>query len=175
MLKAHETIRKPGGLPKRRAVTALGKHPGSLIWAVGPNIFINGDTGELFDAMTCEYVWLDRIYDPPMKLLSTKCAPQVSLPLSQNFQPLIDLTTALRLIFGATFVPALAMLAGVAIGLSYQELIEQYEFCTGVIVTGTLSCGKTTSLQAALSTLGRQQTCRYAQHHFVLQLSSYSD
>ena len=80
------------------------------------------------------------------------------MPLTSDFQPLIELTSLLRTILGHNFIPALGMIAGVLIGLGYQRLIDQYGYCPCVIATGGLSCGKTTSLLAALSTIGSQRT-----------------
>jgi len=48
MMKAKETIRRPGGLPKKMAVTILGKQPNSTIWALGPDLFIDEVTGAAF-------------------------------------------------------------------------------------------------------------------------------
>lgn len=45
MKKAKDALNRPGGLPKKKAVTILGKQPGSTIWALGPDIFIEETTG----------------------------------------------------------------------------------------------------------------------------------
>jgi len=48
MIKSKEAIRCPGGLPKKMAVTILGKQPNSAIWALGPDLFIDEVTGAVF-------------------------------------------------------------------------------------------------------------------------------
>ena len=45
MMKARKAMHSPGGLVRKCAVTVLGKQPGSSIWALGPDIFIDEDTG----------------------------------------------------------------------------------------------------------------------------------
>ena len=38
--------------------------------------------------------------------------------------------------------------------LGYQKIVDHFGYCPTVIATGGLSCGKTTSLMSALSTIG---------------------
>ena len=45
MKKAKEAFSRPDGLPKKIAVTVLGKQPGSTIWALGPDFFIEETSG----------------------------------------------------------------------------------------------------------------------------------
>ena len=46
MHKARLAREQPGGLPKKTAVTILGRQPGSNIWALGPLMFIDELTGK---------------------------------------------------------------------------------------------------------------------------------
>ncbi len=104
MKKAWEAIRKPGGLPRKRAVVVIGKQPISSIWALGPTVFINENTGmctnvsnnknhtlisdyagEVVDPDTSEFIWLGNISDPLMKFPSTKAVPTILLPLATDF------------------------------------------------------------------------------------------
>ena len=45
MKKAKDALNHPEGLPKKKAVTILGKQPCSTIWALGPDFFIEETTG----------------------------------------------------------------------------------------------------------------------------------
>ena len=47
MKKAKEAFNCSGGVPKKIAVTILGKQPGSTIWALGPEFFIDETSGKL--------------------------------------------------------------------------------------------------------------------------------
>ena len=48
MMKAREAIQQPGGLPRKTAVVILGRQPMSHIWALGPDVFIDEQTGVLY-------------------------------------------------------------------------------------------------------------------------------
>ena len=39
-------------IPKKKAVTILGKQPGSNIWVLGPNFFVDEATGQLLHIET---------------------------------------------------------------------------------------------------------------------------
>ena len=45
MMKARKAMHSPGGLAQKCAVTVLGKQPGSSFWVLGPDIFIDEETG----------------------------------------------------------------------------------------------------------------------------------
>ena len=80
--------------------------------------------------------------------------PVLHLPLAEDFQPLQELMDMMKSLLCCNFIPALGMLAGLVMGLGYEQIVNHYEFCPTVIATGGLSCGKTTSLISALSTIG---------------------
>lgn len=44
MKKGKDALSRPGGLVKKKAVTILGKQPGSTIWALGHDLFIDETT-----------------------------------------------------------------------------------------------------------------------------------
>ena len=46
MRKVRQAARQEGGLPRKKAVTVLGKQPDSCLWALGPNLLIDETTGE---------------------------------------------------------------------------------------------------------------------------------
>ena len=52
MKKTKEAISRPGGLPKKKAVSILGKQPGSTVWALGPDLFLDETDGE-YNLMWC--------------------------------------------------------------------------------------------------------------------------
>ncbi len=108
----------------------------------------------MVDPQTSEFLWLGNISDPLMKLPSTKAAPIVLLPLATDFRPLTRLTSVLKTVLGVNFIPALGMLGGMLMGLGYQDIIRHYGYCPGIIATGGLSCGKTTTLKALLCAMG---------------------
>lgn len=112
--------------------------------------------GELLEEDDHNYIWpQDKcIGCTAIRLPFSAHLPNIQLPLSDSFQPLQELTESMQSLLGCNFIPALGMLAGLVMGLGYQRIIDFFEFCPTVIATGGLSCGKTTSLTTALSTIG---------------------
>ena len=102
------------------------------------------------------FIWLQDKCDgiPGLKLPVAAHLPVIPLPIADNLLPLQELAELMRSLLGCNFMPAMGMLAGLVMGLGYEHIINFYEFCPTVIATGGLSCGKTTSLMTALSTIG---------------------
>ena len=103
-----------------------------------------------------DYIWLEDICcgSSLLRLPRTAHMPVLHFPLAESFRPLKDLMTLMKSLVGCNFIPALGMLAGVVMGMGYAQIVNHYQFCPTVIATGGLSCGKTTSLISALSTIG---------------------
>ena len=162
------------GLPKKTAVTILGRQPDSHVWALGPSLFIDELTGKVtyvqgyaidviycalgsfIDPDQCPYVWLGNICDPILKVPSVH--PHILTPLSTDLSPLINLCQALKVILGSNYMQGLGISAGVVMGLGYQEIIKGYAFCPSVMATGNLGRAKTTTLSAVMSTIGCERT-----------------
>ena len=47
MKKTQKAMRCPEGLPRKKAIVVLGQQPNSNIWALGPDLLIDGCTGEI--------------------------------------------------------------------------------------------------------------------------------
>ena len=103
------------------------------------------------------YIWLNERHCT-MKLPRVNHLPLIVTPLADSFQPLKDLVDAMKALLSCNYIPALGILAGLVMGLGYEKIINQYDFCPTVIATGGLSCGKTTSLISALATIGSHKS-----------------
>jgi len=75
-----------------------------------------------------------------------------------SVEPLQELARLLKFLLGQNFIPFLGMLAGVLMGLGYQKIQQHFGYCPMIVTTGSLSCGKTTSLLSALSVVGLQRS-----------------
>ena len=45
MAKARQSLCDGRGIPKKKGVTVFGRQPGSSIWAISPDVFIDEQTG----------------------------------------------------------------------------------------------------------------------------------
>lgn len=105
----------------------------------------------------CPYIWLGDICEPSLNVPKTTQSPSIRTPLSDDFTPLIDLCRSLERILGCNYLQGLGLVAGLVIGLGYQDIIKEFTFCPSVIVTGNLGRGKTTTLSAVMSLTGCDQ------------------
>lgn len=48
MKKDKEAFNNLDEVPKKKAVTILGRQPGSNVWVLGPDFFVDGTTGHSF-------------------------------------------------------------------------------------------------------------------------------
>lgn len=108
--------------------------------------------GEVVDSH--DYIWIGDKCDSTLKLPKSGHLPVIRLPLAISFEPLWQLAQLLQYLLGENFIPAIGMIAGLLMALGYQKIVDHFGYCPTVIATGGLSCGKTNSLQSALSTVG---------------------
>lgn len=108
--------------------------------------------GEVVDSH--DYIWIGDKCDPILRLPNSGHLPIIRLPLAISFEPLQQLVRLLHSLLGENFIPAIGMFAGLLMALGYQKIVDHFGYCPTVIATGGLSCGKTTSLMSALSSIG---------------------
>ena len=114
--------------------------------------------GEIINPMLCDYIWLGNICDPAVGLPSKSVTSYLNFPLASDFSSIKNLMKELKVILGVNFLPALGMFGGLLLGIEYQSIIKRFGYCPVVLATGGLSCGKTTTLKALLSTMGCNRT-----------------
>ena len=110
--------------------------------------------GEAIEKDQQEYIWIGDICKSALRLPNSGHLPIICLPLATSFQPLNQLVDLLQSLLGVNSIPAIGMFAGLIMALGYQKIVDHFGYCPTVIATGGLSCGKTTSLMSALSTIG---------------------
>ena len=124
------------------------------MFAIGANYLTAGNA---LDDHQHDYIWLN-CASSSLKLPRANHIPIVHRPLADSFQPLKDLMDTMQSLLSCNFIPSLGILAGLVMGLGYEKIVTQYDFYPAIIAIGGLSCGKTTSLISALSTIGSHKT-----------------
>lgn len=121
------------------------------------------------------YIWIGVYCGLP----TSENLPTISLPLACSFEPLKILIHLLKSLLGQNFMPSLGMFAGLMMALGYQKIQQHFGYCPTVVATGGLSCGKTTSLVAVLSTIGSQRSGKimfasrfYSCNHIIIMCVS---
>lgn len=117
----------------------------------------NNIAGQLVSSDECPYIWLGDICDTSLNVPKSSVTPQIHQPLSDNYEPLLNLCVSLKNILGCNFLHGLGVIAGLIIGIGYDHIVKEFSCCPSIIVTGNLGRGKTTALSAVMSLIGCQQ------------------
>lgn len=147
-----------GPMPVKKAVLFTGRQPDGT-WVFNANCFISAD-GEAFMPANSSLVWLDKdlVFEND-KIRSGDISPAISLPLSVG--GLLELVSTMESITKHNFIPALLVVAGVAMAFHYEAVVELYGGCPITVATGESETGKSTAIRAGLSLFGCDEICRY--------------
>ncbi len=149
--------KKARKLPKKFALDKVGKQDDGS-WAFGPNVQLSS-AGEIIDSTEQLYIWIGDLYRGP-GVAPASAACSIELPLS--IHPLNVMLVQLRQIMSHNFMPCVLTLASTIMGLHYETMLEELNFCPVPLSFGSSGTGKTTALLCGLSLIGAKESRFYS-------------
>ena len=151
--------RNSGQVPKKRAVSTIGKQADNQTWVLSKGLYIDAEKGEKVDPSKSSYAWIGHLRRGRGIAPHSQAIEIKDTLTTDGLHPLIE---ALNIVMQHNFVPTLMALGSTGLCMHYKTLVDRNGECFAPLICGDVGTGKSMALRAALSLFGSHRSRFYS-------------